>query len=395
MVLDGVVAEYFYNEKKNFVNDIKISKNIDNFFKDHFSTKFAFSTGEWTLPGISSFFSGMYTSGHKMFKSTGYNFYNDNLPSLPEELQKNGYKTQFYSTGNRTTPLFGFNKGFDTIHFSHPHGLTEKKFKTQNWINSLIDFLHVYQNDKTFSYVHFPNTHQDWMIPGFDNLSFSLFRDDKLGLDFSSITEKDAESIEKLRIYEFDLQIDALFNFIKKNIDQNTTVILTGDHGSPFFKNYDAKGKSNEFEDERPILNFKRTNVPFMCRSFNKKHDANKFDNNQLVQSSTDLSKTILDLCNLENKSFMDGISVFDKNKRKFVISESFYNNQFELAIIKNDFSFFQKFDFDEENFNIKNINNSIKKLFETKNSYDHNLIKKNNHEDFLKIALNHIEKKF
>ena len=55
------------------------------------------------------------------------------------------------------------------------------------------------------------------MIPGFDNLSFSLLRDDKLGLDFSSITEKDAEIVEKLRIYEFDLQIEALFNFIKKN----------------------------------------------------------------------------------------------------------------------------------------------------------------------------------
>ena len=216
IILDGVVAEYFNNDEKKTIDHIKFSSGIDTFFLNHFNTKYAFSTCEWTLPGISSFFSGMYTSQHKISKPIGYNFYNDNLPSLPFTLNQNGYKTQFFSTGNRTTPLFGFNKGFDRIFYSHPHGITKSKFRTHDWINNAIDFLNVYQNDKTFSYIHFPNTHQDWMTPGFQNLSFSLLRDDKLGFDLSTIEENEAEKIEKIRIYELDLFLEALFNFIEK-----------------------------------------------------------------------------------------------------------------------------------------------------------------------------------
>ena len=106
------------------------------------------------MPGISSFFSGLYTSEHKISKPDEYNYFSNEIPSFPQILNQNGYKTQFFSTGNRTTPLFGFHRGFERV-FSHPHGLTKSKFNTNDWINNLIDFLNVYKNDKTFSYLHF------------------------------------------------------------------------------------------------------------------------------------------------------------------------------------------------------------------------------------------------
>ena len=116
LVLDGVVADYL-NNKTLLHQDRHYSLNIDNYFKSYFKTNYAFSTAEWTLPAISSFFSGMYTSQHRVFKPRDDNFFYDNLPSLPQKLKDSGFKTQFFSTGNRTTPLFGLNKGFQRIFY--------------------------------------------------------------------------------------------------------------------------------------------------------------------------------------------------------------------------------------------------------------------------------------
>ena len=108
------------------------------------------------------FFSGLYTSEHKISKPDEYNYFSNEIPSFSANLEpKMAIKHNFFSTGNRTTPLFGFHRGFERVFFSHPHGLTKSKFNTNDWINNLIDFLNVYKNDKTFSYLHFPNTHQD------------------------------------------------------------------------------------------------------------------------------------------------------------------------------------------------------------------------------------------
>lgn len=395
IVLDGVVAEYFNNSEKKKIDNMKISPSIDSFFKNHFNTKYAFSTCEWTLPAISSFFSGMYTSQHKISKPIGYNFYNDNLPSLPFTLNQNGYKTQFFSTGNRTTPLFGFNKGFDRIFYSHPHGITKSKFKTHDWINNAIDFLNIYQNDNTFSYIHFPNTHQDWMTPGFQNLSFSLLREDKLGFDLSSIEEKDAEKVEKIRIYELDLFLEALFNFIEKKISNNTTVILTGDHGSPFSEKYSKKGKVTSFEEETPILNFKRTNVPFYCKTPNNISTAFNTDQMQLVSSNIDIAPTILDVCKINNMNFNNGNSIFDEKKREFIISESIYKDLMEVAIINKEYSYFERFKFDKKKFQIIDRNDSLRMLYKTKNEYEENLIHKLNTDKFKNILNHHMEDKF
>ena len=394
IVLDGVVAEFLHNNKKNYFQNLCISPNINEFFKDHFSTKFAFSTCEWTLPGISSFFSGMYTSEHKISKPIGYNYFNEELPSLPETLSANGYKTQFFSTGNRTTPLFGFHRGFDRVFFSHPHGITKSKFNTNDWINSLIDFLNIYKNDKTFSYLHFPNTHQDWMTPGFNNYSFSLLRKDNLGLDLNTIEKEDAENIEKLRIYELDLFLGNLFFFIEKNIIQNTTVIITGDHGSPFFKKYSKKVKATKPDEEKPTLNYRRTNVPFYCRGPSFKEKTYDKSNEQLVSGNIDLSKTILDICNIKSDDFKSGVSIFDKNKRSHLISESIYEGLYEIAVINREFSYFKRSKFDNKKFQIDNSFNKTM-FYKTINKYDKNLANEDNNQlrELESIANLHIDK--
>jgi arylsulfatase A-like enzyme len=392
IVLDGVVAEFLNNKNQNKHKNNSISPNINSFFKNYFSTNYAFSTSEWTLPAISSFFSGMRTSEHKISKPDRYNFFSEMLPSLPELLNQNGYKTQFFSTGNRTTPLFGFNRGFDRTFYSHPHGITKSKFNTNEWIGHIIDFLNVYKNDKTFSYVHFPNTHQDWMTPGFKNYTFSLSREDSHGFDLREIEEKDAENVEKLRIYEIDLFLGNLFNFIEKNLSENTSVILTGDHGSPFYKKYNKKGTSSNSDNQKQILNYRRTNVPFFCRSPIMKEKNSNVDKSQLVSGNIDLSKTILDICRINSDKFHSGISIYDKNKRNFLISESIYKEYFEIAIIKREYSYFERFKFDENTYKIIEKDKSKKMFFKTKNINENNLIDQHNTDEYKLIMNEYVE---
>ncbi len=380
IVLDGVVADFLHNNENNNFRGICISPNINEFFRDHFSTKFSFSTCEWSLPAVSSFFSGMYTSRHKIFSPSQYNYFNNELPSLPEILNINGYKTQFFSTTGRVTPLFGFQRGFDRYFYSHPYGFTKIKFNTNDWINNLIDFLNIYQNDKTFSYLHFPNTHQEWMLQGFNNYSFSLLRNDNLGFDLREIEKYDAENIEKLRIYELDLFLESLFHFINKKLNDSATVILTGDHGSPFFSKYSKSGDLTN--DNRPTLNYRRTNTPFLCKVPISKEKTYYKNKDQLVSSNLDLSKTILDICNIKTENFNSGVSIFDNNRRSYVISESIYKNLLEIAVIDKDFSYFKQFKFDERNFKFEDSSCKTM-LYKTKNEYNKNLIEE--HIDIVK----------
>ena len=165
-----------------------------------------------------------------------------------------------------------------------------------------------------------------------------------------------------MRILELDLFLDNLFNFIEKKISDNTSIIITGDHGSPFLKKYSKKTKLKKIDDEIPTLNFRRTNVPFLCRGPKFKDKTYNSDKEQLVSGNIDLSKTILDICGIESSEFKNGVSIFDKNKRNHVISESIYKNLLEIAVIKKDYSYFERYEFDHQNFKIRN--NIPKKCF-------------------------------
>ena len=193
------------------------------------------------------------------------------------------------------------------------------------------------------------------MVPNFNNYSFSLSREDFLGLDLSLIEEKDAIQIEKLRILELDLFLDNLFNFIEK-ISDNTSIIITGDHGSPFLKKYSKKTKLKKIDDEIPTLNFRRTNVPFYVEAQKFKDKTYNSDKEQLVSGNIDLSKTILDICGIESSEFKNGVSIFDKNKKKSrYIRIYIQKNLLEIAVIKKDYSYFERYEFDHQNFKIRN----------------------------------------
>ena len=66
-----------------------------------------------------------------------------------------------------------------------------------------------------------------------------------------------------------------------------------------------------------------------------------------------------------------------------------------EVAIISKEYSYFERFKFDQKKFQIINRKDSLKMLYETKNDYKENLIDKISTDKFKNILNLHIQDKF
>ena len=90
----------------------------------------------------------------------------------------------------------------------------------------------------------------------------------------------------------------------------------------------------------------------------------------QLVSSNIDIAPTILDVCKINKMNFTNGNSIFDEKKRDFIVSESIYKDLMEVAIISKEYSYFERFKFDQKKFQIINRKDSLKMLYETKSTH-------------------------
>ncbi len=73
----------------------------------------AFSTAPWTLPSHASIFTGQYTSDHGTH--AGSKEFNPDVPTLAERLRNSGYQTVGFSNNAWISPEFGFDRGFDKL----------------------------------------------------------------------------------------------------------------------------------------------------------------------------------------------------------------------------------------------------------------------------------------
>ena len=96
---------------------------LDTLRKDAFDAEFdwlpgkrfehAWSTAKWTMPAHASLFTGKYASEVGVHaKSEGFDCPE---PALAESLRRGGYRTRAFSANLMVSPVFGFDRGFDTF----------------------------------------------------------------------------------------------------------------------------------------------------------------------------------------------------------------------------------------------------------------------------------------
>lgn len=100
----GHLSTYGYSRRET-------SPNLSEFSDEALFFNRAFSTSPWTLPAVTTMFSGLYPPVH------GTDSYNDKLPAsivtLPEIMRNADYQTAGISTNILVSRYFGLDRGFD------------------------------------------------------------------------------------------------------------------------------------------------------------------------------------------------------------------------------------------------------------------------------------------
>ncbi len=377
------------NELEQNPDDLKF---INSFFNEEYNFENCFSAAEWTLPCFSSIFSGKHPSEHgnfdlKISEKIKNVITDDNLIDF---IRREGYSTFGISKSKGHHAGYNIQKYFDRLlYFDDAHDVTvEDDF---SFARKTIEHLEMNSKGKNFVYLHYMSSHSPYWKPNINEetkLSLKRFGDPLKEYNDAIVTFGDSkvepimdnqkvETIiarQKERIKSLDLVLGQLFTFLeKKQLKQNSIVILTADHGPNHFG-----------EVGKPMMNRSRLNVPLKIYDF--KNKTKKKIQNYVCQ--TDIFPMIKYFFDKEEKSNV--IPPYG-NKNTPIISESIFNDKYKVSIRTKNQTFYYSCKFNPQNFSIM-INEKIDSridFFNDENKADHEKLKK----EYLNILEEHLKK--
>lgn len=224
------------------------SPNIDSFGKEGVIFRNVLSQGSWTVMSVASLMTSTYAGEHRTFKTETDLFYgaymNPDKPTISELFKKNGYVTSLITDTPVLSLLSGLRRGFD---FFISAGCNDPRSTTE----SAIKWIKENKNKKIFAYIHYFGPHAPFYPNFADKLKESLkdsdiylpLQDYDYGFGIIPIMCRD-NGILTLnhyinnydgKILLLDRQIGRLLQSIKElNLEKNTMVIITADHGLGF-----------------------------------------------------------------------------------------------------------------------------------------------------------------
>jgi len=247
----------------------KTTPNIDHIASEGVLYENAISPAGWTLPSHTSLFTGMYVSRHGVHNEN--QVFNGDLLTLPELLQKSGYRTVGFCRNDWISETTGLTKGFVEFYDIHYGKLKKKARKFINsfrvngkdsWSYEINRNVKQWINRRNaaqpfFMFVHYSQLHLPYSIPAPFN---TKFLPDGLTYEQAKATNQDPKAYyagaAKMGEQEFeiskalydcslayqDFRVFELYQHLKaKNILDDTIFIVTSDHG-------ESLGDHNHFD---------------------------------------------------------------------------------------------------------------------------------------------------
>lgn len=335
-----------YLEKRHpFRHDRSVMPNVEKYFSRGLRAPNGYSSGEWTLPAISSLFTGVFAGKHKIVHPKNWSEFPLERKTLPEYFQNLGFHTLLGSCVSRVTPAFGHLRGIDRFLYHFP-SYSEDTYHPAIWIDELTGHLESHYYSKTFSYFHFPDPHPIWDNPK-ESRYFSLGRSGSTQLNLkcllrgkssSSELRASCEQLYLLKLAEIDRALGTLFEYVEREFGNDALVIATSDHGLRM--PYEA-----EYERNLPYLKDRRVQIPLFIRGGTI--PPLKFEGP--CSPNLDIPKILADHFELVWDEPMDGVDVTTNGRsRDVVVSESFYQGVYELAVRGFGHTLIQKFTVDD-----------------------------------------------
>jgi arylsulfatase A-like enzyme len=191
------------------------SANIDKLAKEGTIFTQAIAQASWTCPSITSIATSTYPSTHKVYYWDVV--LSPQLPTITEILKQQGYYNFFCSGHDYALfEIFGLNRGFDKWCSSDGTILHGDKLN-----GHALKFLENNYKRKFFLWIHYMDTHDH---------SVGILSEKK-GLSSASCKVINMNKYD-IAITQVDRQIGIIIKKLEKlNIDKNTLIIITADHG--------------------------------------------------------------------------------------------------------------------------------------------------------------------
>ena len=296
----------------------KTSPQIDKIAEKGILFKNAIAPSSWTVPSMVSLFTSVYPINHEVIhgfviSQTVYKqeVFSNKLTTLAEILKKHGYTTFGVASNLHLSEKFGFARGFD--YFKCLPFLPA--LSVNNTIYSWKDKIE--QSHKFFLWAHYFDPHDPYHSnPPWVNRYTPKALTKKLNLSKKPITElskliptfkKYPKALSNL-IALYDSEINYTDSYIGKliqkfELDKNTLIIITSDHGEEFLEHGYLGHARNLYQET--------IHIPLIIKLPNssKKETFNKQVN------LTDIMPTILHMLNIDPPKQTLGKSFWKKRR--------------------------------------------------------------------------------
>ncbi|AWZ48185.1 sulfatase [Clostridiaceae bacterium 14S0207] len=360
----------------------QVMPNAYKFFNEGTICTNTYVSGEWTYVSLASFFTGMYSTHHKIYHPDFSSFSLYDKKTYSEIFQENGYFTAKIDGEWRSTPTVGYVKGIDRYLYQP----SVMGMHTDEVINETIEHLDTFKEKNNFIWMCLQDLHD--IADEYEN-RISVQTNNPIETRIFTKTNETSvrKGYDEKKIYKYGTQLKRidrylglLFNYIKDNYEEDEYIVsLIADHGQGYFV------KSGKFLDDG------RTKIAMMLRG--KNIPKGKCD--EMVQG-LDLFPIILNSINIKNENLNDGNipKYFGGTKgRKYTYSESIFPKSPYRATIndlKHKFFFETKEEcqndgrFKIDGYKFKLINKNTEK--------DETKLYKEKVEEYLKIIFEHIK---
>lgn len=292
------------------------SPTIDRLANEGIIFKNMLAQSSWTRSSTASILTGLYPKNH------GANTREDRLSEavhlLPEILGKHGYNSYAFVHNANVGVSVGFNQGykeFFTASEKSKVDSTNMHLISGHLNRTLLKFIQKLEDtSNNFIYIHYIDPHVPYTPR---EKHFSKSNKTTFSLDFfrskaiHSMSESQRLKVIEEMINAYDDEIlgsdkmigDLMQTLKKKNMDSNSIIIITSDHGEEFFEHGGLSHGHTLYEEQ--------LRVPLIIRLPDSIHKT--FDE---IANLVDILPTILSLLKIPIPGHIDGISLLNNKSR-------------------------------------------------------------------------------
>lgn len=328
--VDGISQKVLGEE-----NFAKLMPYTFKFFQKGVQCTSVYSAGEWTLPSLASYVTGVGSANHMVIHNKITNNLPEDITVLAEYFHEAGYYTAKIDGDWRSSLAYGYGRGMDRVVYQHQN----TGFKTEQVVADVIDQMELTKETNQFIWMCVGELHN--IADGFTmnaSVQAEIPLESRTDEDTGKTSVKQNFSPNKRAAYTrqmkyIDRHLHALYTYIEENYsDSEIIVSLFGDHGQGYLVN----------EAEEHFLADGRSRVAMMFRGGDIPADTVCEE----LMSTCDYVPVLCKLAGipLKHEEIDGNLPVFfgGTRKREYAITESIHpGDAYEAAVVSPDYKFY------------------------------------------------------